>query len=63
MSARLLSAMHDCDLSEVEGMNRLQSAGVISDLCVWVSDVAECDVEKSVNYLKEQHGQSKTENR
>lgn len=63
MNSELLKVMHDCGLSEAQGMNKLQEAGVISDLCVWVADVAESDVPNAVNYLKNQHEKSKTENR
>lgn len=39
-------------INEIDAMNLLQGDGVISDNCIWVSDVANADCEKAVEYLK-----------
>jgi hypothetical protein len=42
-----------------EGMNRLNDRGLISDLCVHLSDVAEADCIKSVRTLRKIRTQTK----
>ncbi|MES2367015.1 MAG: hypothetical protein V4563_14160 [Pseudomonadota bacterium] len=39
-------------MNDTAAMNKLQDAGVISDNCVHVSEVAYSDCEKAVAYLK-----------
>lgn len=48
----LRKAIFDCGMSEVDAMNLLQDQGVISDLCVWVADVAEADIPKAIHLLE-----------
>ena len=38
-------------LNEIESMNALQDAGVISDLCVFACDVAEADCTAAIAFL------------
>lgn len=38
-------------LNEVESMNDLQSAGVVSDLCVFACDVADSDCTAAIAFL------------
>lgn len=42
-----------------EAMNDLQSAGVISDLCVNPEDIATVDVDRAVAWLNEKYGTRK----
>ena len=39
------------ELGEVEGMNLLQNAGLISDNCIKIDDISFIDVEKSIEFL------------
>lgn len=39
-------------VSELNAMNALQTAGVVSDLCVWADEVAECDCARAVAFLE-----------
>jgi hypothetical protein len=48
----LLDFIRAHHLKPSEVMNRLQDAAVISDNCVTVSDVAEADQTKAVEWLK-----------
>jgi hypothetical protein len=43
---KLQKLIKDNDLNETEVLNELQDNGIISDLCVSATDVADCDVEK-----------------
>lgn len=47
----LIKAFHDSGYSEVTGLNLLQDNGIISDLCVWASDVAEVDIPKAIAFI------------
>jgi len=38
-------------LNEIDSMNALQDAGVISDLCVFACDVAESDCTAAIAFL------------
>jgi hypothetical protein len=38
-------------LSELDAMNKLQDAGIISDLCVNACEVAEADQMNAVSFL------------
>ena len=38
-------------LNEIDSMNALQDAGIISDLCVFACDVAECDCTAAIAFL------------
>ncbi len=38
-------------LNEIESMNALQDAGIVSDLCVFACDVAECDCTAAIAFL------------
>jgi hypothetical protein len=38
-------------LNEIESMNALQDAGIISDLCVFACDVAESDCTAAIAFL------------
>lgn len=40
------------NLTEFDAMNILQDAGIVSDLCVWASDVWKDDVEEAGLFLK-----------
>lgn len=40
------------DHPELEVMNVLQDAGIVSDNCITTEDVAEADVDRAVTYLK-----------
>jgi hypothetical protein len=51
--SNLRQAAFNANLSELQSMNLLQSAGIVSDNAVWFADVAEADVEKAVEYLKQ----------
>lgn len=35
-------------------MNLLQEDGIISDLCVWAEDVADCDCGRAIEFLQRQ---------
>jgi len=43
-------AMHS--INPTDAMNRLQCAGVISDLCVNVDDVAQADEQRAIEWLE-----------
>ena len=34
------------------GMNALQDAGVISDNCVWVEDISQCDTMRAIEWFR-----------
>jgi len=38
-------------LNEIESMNALQDAGIVSDLAVFACDVAECDCTAAIAFL------------
>jgi len=38
-------------LNEIEAMNALQDAGIVSDLAVFACDVAECDCTSAIAFL------------
>jgi len=38
-------------LNEIDSMNALQEAGIISDLCVFACDVAESDCTAAIAFL------------
>jgi len=48
----LLNFIHAHRLKPSEVMDRLQDAAVISDNCVTVADVAECDQNGAVQWLR-----------
>ena len=43
--------IRDKRLNEIAAMNNLQSAGVVSDLCVFACDVAESDCTSGIAFL------------
>jgi len=50
-SERLRACMLKLGLTEIEAMNMLQDRGIISDLCVWIEDVANEDVDRAISFL------------
>ena len=48
----LLKAVVDSGLTENAALDLLQDAGVISDLCLKLSDVSEADAPKAVGVLR-----------
>ena len=54
-----MMAMREAGLSEAGGMNALQDAGVISDLCVWADDVHKDDVPRAIQWLKFEYAKEK----
>jgi hypothetical protein len=48
----LLNFIRAYRLKPSEVMDRLQDAGIVSDNCVTVADVAEADQTKAVDWLK-----------
>lgn len=48
----LKSEMHEHGLTLVNGLNHLQSRGVISDNCVTLHDVADVDCIKGIEWLR-----------
>lgn len=48
----LLNFIRAHRLKPSEVMNRLQDAGIVSDNCVTVADVAECDQNRAVEWLR-----------
>lgn len=46
------AAMFSKELTEAQGMNALQDAGVISDLCVRLEDVHHSDHAKAIEYFR-----------
>lgn len=48
---KLQSAAADMEKTEVQAMNELQDAGVISDNCVTFADIATADVDKAVDFI------------
>lgn len=58
---QILKAAYENKLSELQAMNLLQDRGIISDLCVWIADIAKEDAElaiKFLNYYDHDTGQS-----
>ncbi len=43
------------NLNETQVMNALQDNGVISDQCVWASDVSETDCAAAIRFLNNQN--------
>lgn len=43
--------IHAKSLNEIESMNALQDAGIVSDLCVFACDVAEVDCTAAIAFL------------
>ena len=43
--------LHAKNLNEIESMNALQDAGIVSDLCVLACDVAEADSTAAIAFL------------
>lgn len=50
--ADILKAAYENNMSEAIAMNILQDAGVISDNCVWVKDIAEADAPAAIKFLQ-----------
>lgn len=49
--AKVRKAAFDRNLSEIKAMNLLQDQGIISDLCVWITDIAEADCDRAEMFL------------
>lgn len=47
----LLALLPDLKMTEIEAMNLLQGRGIISDLCVWIDDIDDNDVERARQFL------------
>ena len=47
----LLRAIASVGLDEIEAMNLLQDAGVVSDLCVGIESVATEDLERAIEFI------------
>lgn len=43
----------ECGLDPIQTMNDLQNAGIVSDNCVTLADVAECDATRAMKWLDE----------
>lgn len=52
MTTPLLNEFALMELSEVEGLNVLTEAGVISDNAVTVDDIALADLERATEFMK-----------
>lgn len=48
----LIAAFYKAGLSEVEGMNKLQDAGIISDNAVYAKDVAASNIPKAIAFIE-----------
>jgi hypothetical protein len=50
----LMALVMEKGMDDCEAMNLLQGAGVVSDECVFLSDVAEADCGRAVEWLRRQ---------
>lgn len=61
MNSELIKAVLAAHLSQNEALNLLQEHGACSDLCLSMADVAEADVPRAIDVLRDEMRRKKME--
>lgn len=57
---RLVHFIFEKSLDEIQAMNSLQGAGIVSDNALWAKDVAEAEWDAAISFLRTDAHETKT---